>query len=150
MVLDRHWIFVIVIFLFYSCGSDNGSESNRRVEENKSEVKKKTQPGEIVYMQFCLSCHMQNGEGVPGLYPPLTQTKWVLGDKDTLIQMILEGQQGPIEVKGKPYNNIMTKLDFLGDKQIAEVLTYVRSNFGNDASPVTPQEVKAVRDSLGK
>lgn len=150
MVLDRYWIFVTAIFLFYSCGSDDDSASNRKVEENKSEVKKKTKPGEIVYMQFCLSCHMQNGEGVPGLYPPLSQTKWVLGDKETLIKTILEGQQGPIEVKGQPYNNIMTKLDFLGDKQIAEVLTYVRSNFGNNASAVTPEEVKAVRDSLGK
>jgi mono/diheme cytochrome c family protein len=91
---------------------------------------------------------MENGEGVPGLYPPLSQTKYVLGDKEWLIKNILLGQQGPIVVKGEHYNNIMTKLDFLRDKQIAEVLTYVRSNFGNNASAVTEEEVRAVRSSL--
>jgi mono/diheme cytochrome c family protein len=71
-----------------------------------------------------------------------------LGDKKWLIANVLLGQEGEIVVKGETYNNIMTKMDFLGDKEISEVLTYVRSNFGNQVSPVTIGEVKAVRDSL--
>ena len=140
-----------MIFSLESCGSENTRGSQNKARETKKEAEKaKTDPGRIVYMQFCLSCHMENGEGVPGLYPPLSQTKYVLGDKEWLIKNVLLGQQGPIEVKGQQYNNIMTKLDFLRDKQIAEVLTYVRSNFGNQASPVTEEEVKRVRNSLSQ
>lgn len=132
------------------CGSDKTSSSSAKSETKNQTLaeKPKTDPGKIVYIQFCLSCHMENGEGVPALYPPLTQTEYVLGDKERLIKIILLGQEGPIEVKGQMYNNIMTKLDFLGDKEISEVLTYVRSNFGNNADPVTPEEVRAVRNSL--
>ncbi len=151
MRVKKYWILFIVIFGLESCSSDNTRSNQNKAGETRKETEKpKTDPGRIVYMQFCLSCHMENGEGVPGLYPPLSQTKYVLGDKEWLIKNVLLGQQGPIEVKGQPYNNIMTKLDFLRDKQIAEVLTYVRSNFGNQASPVTEEEVRAVRSSLSK
>lgn len=108
-----------------------------------------THPGKIVYIQFCLACHMENGEGVPGLYPPLTQTDYVLGEKARLIGTVLHGMEGEIEVKGEKYNNIMAKLDYLRDQQIADVLTYIRSNFGNNADAVTAGEVQAVR-SAGK
>jgi len=140
---------LVGLSLFYACGSDKSKTSaTGQKDKPKTASKPKTDPGKIVYMQFCLSCHMENGEGVPGLYPPLSQTKYVLGDKEWLIKNVLLGQQGPIEVKGQQYNNIMTKLDFLRDKQIAEVLTYVRSNFGNSASAVTEEEVQKVRASL--
>jgi len=149
----RRFLGVTLIGLFFaSCGSDSKrmGSSEKTGEEQTAASKPKTDPGKILYMQFCLSCHMENGEGVPGLYPPLTQTKYVLGDKDWLIKNVLLGQEGQIEVKGVIYNNIMTKLDFLGDKEISEVLTYVRSNFGNEADAVTIEEVKAVRESLKK
>jgi mono/diheme cytochrome c family protein len=146
-MLGRFFIFFSVVLFIFSCGSDSSKNSQKK-EVAKTVEKLKTQPGQIVYMQFCLSCHMENGEGVPGLYPPLSQTKYVLGDKSWLIANVILGQQGQIVVKGETYNNIMTKLDFLGDKEISEVLTYVRSNFGNQASPITIGEVKAVRDSL--
>jgi len=148
MKRNINWIIILGAIFVYSCGSEKSSQRGDVIEQKKSAAKPKTDPGKIVYMQFCLSCHMENGEGVPGLYPPLSQTKYVLGDKEWLIKNVLLGQQGPIEVKGEHYNNIMTKLDFLRDKQIAEVLTYVRSNFGNNASPVTEEEVRAVRNSL--
>jgi mono/diheme cytochrome c family protein len=150
MVKVRRFIMMLLgLALMYACGSDKSKTSTTRQNDKpKATSKPKTDPGKIVYMQFCLSCHMENGEGVPGLYHPLSQTKYVLGDKEWLIKNVLLGQQGPIEVKGQHYNNIMTKLDFLRDKQIAEVLTYVRSNFGNSASAVTEEEVRKVRASL--
>jgi mono/diheme cytochrome c family protein len=152
MNLERFLIVLAISIFFVGCGSDSNNKSSDKMQDNKqaSNPKPKTDPGKILYMQFCLSCHMENGEGVPSLYPPLTQTKYVLGDKEWLIKNVLLGQEGPIEVKGQPYNNIMTKLDFLGDKEISEVLTYVRSNFGNNADAVTVEEVRAVRQSLAK
>lgn len=101
-------------------------------------------PGQVVYEQNCLTCHQANGSGVPNLNPPLRGTDWVLGDKARLINVILNGLQGQ-EVEGDTYDNAMPAHDFLTDTQIADVLTYVRSNFGNKASEVTADEVKALR-----
>lgn len=80
-----------------------------------------------------------------GVYPPLMDTEYVKGDKEWLIKNVIYGQQGPITVKGKQYNNIMPPMDYLTDKEIATVLTYVRKVFGGGAGPVTIEEVKAAR-----
>lgn len=101
--------------------------------------------GKKVYNQTCLSCHMADGSGVPGLNPPLAKTEWVLGDKKRLINIILKGLNDPIEVNGEEYANPMPAQPNLTDQQIADVLTYVRNSFGNKATPVTAAEVKAQR-----
>lgn len=101
--------------------------------------------GEQIFVQYCVVCHQANGMGVEGLYPPVSQTPWTLGDKGRLIRLVLNGMNGPVEVMGVEYNNAMTPGAFLTDQQIADVLTYTRSNFGNNASPVTAEEVAAVR-----
>ena len=101
-------------------------------------------PGQLIYEQNCLTCHQANGSGVPNLNPPLRGTDWVNGDKTRLINVILKGLQGQ-DIEGDAYDNAMPAHDFLTDDQIADVLTYVRSNFGNKATAVTTDEVKAVR-----
>lgn len=101
-------------------------------------------PGQAVYEQYCLACHQANGSGVPNLNPPLRGTDWVLGDKTRLINVLLKGLQGQ-EIEGEVYDNAMPAHDFLDDTKIADVLTYIRSNFGNKANAVTADEVKAVR-----
>lgn len=67
-----------------------------------------------------------------------------------LIKLILEGTQGPVEVKGEMYNSIMPPQNQLTDQQIADLLTYLRSHFGNGAGPVTPDEVGAVRNRISE
>lgn len=101
-------------------------------------------PGQLIYEQNCLPCHQSNGSGVPNLNPPLRGTDWVLGDKTRLINVVLKGLQGQ-EIEGDMYDNSMPAHDFLKDGQIADVLTYIRSNFGNKADVITADEVKAVR-----
>ncbi|ADB40874.1 c-type cytochrome [Spirosoma linguale] len=101
-------------------------------------------PGQLIYEQNCLTCHQATGSGVPNLNPPLRGTDWVLGDKTRLINVLLKGLQGQ-EIEGDMYDNAMPAHDFLNDTQIADVLTYIRSNFGNKAEAVTADEVKAVR-----
>lgn len=136
----------LVLILLFSCSSENRDASKKQLPSGKiSSPAQREHPGKLVYMQFCLACHMENGEGVPGLYPPLTQTAAVLGDKSDLISIVLNGMEGPIEVNGENYNNIMAKLDYLQDQQVADVLSFVRTNFGNNASEVTVSEVQAVR-----
>ncbi len=72
----------------------------------------------------------------------------MLGDKEVLIGIILNGQEGEMEVLGRSYNNVMPQHGFLNDQQISEILSYIRTNFKNDGSKITPQEVAQVRAKL--
>lgn len=110
--------------------------------------KDKLAGGEHVYFTYCGICHQRNGKGAPGRFPPLAETDWVTGDKERLIGIILKGMEGNIVVNGESYNQVMPQHSFLSDKDAAMVLTYIRENFGNDASAVTTAEVKAVRDKI--
>jgi mono/diheme cytochrome c family protein len=100
---------------------------------------------------ICAACHGQNGEGGP-IAPPLAGSNWVAGPVSNLIRIQLRGLQGPITVSGKEYNfpGGMAAQAYQTDEQIAAVLTYVRNSFGNKASAVTPEQVKALRSEVGK
>lgn len=101
--------------------------------------------GKKVFKKYCISCHQADGGGVPNMNPPLIQTSFVLGNKDTLINIVLKGLKN-VTIDDKTYNNPMPALgSVLKDQQIADVLTYVRNSFGNKASAITVSEVKAVR-----
>jgi mono/diheme cytochrome c family protein len=110
-----------------------------------SSLKSSISRGQNVYTTYCLTCHQVDGSGVPNLNPPLIQTKWTLGSKTVLIEQVLKGSNGKVEIDGETFHNTMPPLATLTDQQIADVLTYVRNNFGNKASAVSVAEVKAVR-----
>lgn len=105
-----------------------------------------------VYNTYCVGCHQKNGKGDGNLFPPLNGSEWVTGgkymQKEPAIRVLLNGLEGPIKVKNRPYNSVMPKHNFLSDGEIAAVLTYIRSNFGNNSNLVTASEVKQVRASL--
>jgi mono/diheme cytochrome c family protein len=105
-------------------------------------------PGHEIYLKYCMACHQASASGVAGMYPTLLKTDWVNGDKSRLISLLLNGQQGEITVNGQVFRGVMPTHQFLTDQQIADVLTYVRSNFGNTAGPVLPEEVAAIRQKL--
>lgn len=112
--------------------------------------KESMERGKKVYDQYCMSCHMQDGTGVPRLNPPLVKTSYVIGDKTTIIEIVLKGFDAQVEIEGEYYQNTMAPHDFLTDEQIADVTTYVRNSFGNKASVVVPADVKAVRATIKK
>ncbi len=102
--------------------------------------------GKLIYEQHCLACHQADGSGVPSLAPPLIEGQFVGGESSRLIQVVLNGMEG-IEIKGEYYANPMPPFNYLSDEEIADVLTYVRANFRNNAPPVTAAEVKAIRNA---
>ncbi|MBE7170676.1 MAG: cytochrome c [Williamsia sp.] len=112
-----------------------------------SAAKPSVAKGKVVYTTYCLSCHQADGGGVPNMNPPLIKTSYVLGDKTRLINILLKGLNDEIEINGATYSNPMPAHDFLKDDDIANVLSFVRSSFGNKASPVTAAEVKKLRDA---
>ena len=106
------------------------------------------QRGQDVYMTNCMSCHMINGEGVAGVYPPLAGEDSLLADVNMNIDIILKGQNGEVMVNGQQYNTDMPSQEYLTDEQIADVLNYVRNTWGNKAEMIVPEQVKVQRDSL--
>ncbi|WP_160164517.1 c-type cytochrome [Pedosphaera parvula] len=108
--------------------------------------------GEKVFNLSCSPCHQANGLGVAGQFPPLAGSEWVLAPKtDRIIRIVLNGFQGPVEVKGAQFNNVMVPWrDSLKDEDIANVITYVRQAWGNKAGPVKPEEVKAIREATAQ
>lgn len=106
--------------------------------------------GKKVFVQYCLSCHQADGAGVQRLNPPLIKTQYVLGDKNKLINIVLKGFSEDVEINGEYYSNTMPAHDFLKDQEIADVLTYVRNNFGNKASAIKLAEVTSARAAIKK
>jgi len=107
---------------------------------------------EVFYEEgSCSTCHLETGAGVPNIYPPIADSIWVTGDKERLIKLVLHGLWGKIEVNGVTYDPDkgvppMTAVGAMfNDNEVAAVLTYVRSSWGNDAEPITLEEVRKVR-----
>jgi mono/diheme cytochrome c family protein len=103
--------------------------------------------GKALFSANCITCHQATGLGVPGQYPPLAGSEVELGDATNhLIAIVLKGLQGPVVVAGKPFNNAMQAWEAqYTDQQMAAILTYVRSDWGNNAAPVTADMVKEIR-----
>lgn len=141
-------LVMICLTAIFACSGSPTPTENQPAASTSAE-KPVESPGETVYNQNCRMCHMPKGEGVAGLNPPLAQTDWVNGDKERLIALILNGMSGPIEVNSTTYNGIMTPYTHLSDTDIAAVLSYIRSSFGNQSGPVTADEVAAVRAGDG-
>ena len=105
--------------------------------------------GRIVYQKACVACHQTSGMGTPGMFPPLAGSEWVNTEgHQRMIRIVLNGLSGPIEVAGAQYNNVMVPWrDTLKDDEIAAVLTFIRSEWGNKGDAVPVEEVTKVRDA---
>jgi mono/diheme cytochrome c family protein len=106
--------------------------------------------GKKLFSANCVTCHQANGQGQPGQFPPLAGSEFVLGDaSNRLIAIVLKGLQGPVQVKGQAFNNAMQPWEGqYTDQQLAAILSYVRSDWGNNAPEIPPEAVKAMRDEL--
>ena len=115
------------------------------LRQNQSfDLKASVERGKDAYISNCMSCHMDEGQGIEDVYPPLAKSDYLMADKKRSIQQVLYGIKGPIKVKGKVYDFEMTGIE-LTDQQASDVLNYVRNTWGNKGAAVTPEEVKAAR-----
>jgi nitrite reductase (NO-forming) len=92
-----------------------------------------------------MGCHQAEGQGIPGTFPPLAKSDFLMADTGRVIETVLHGLSGPLEVNGQRYNGTMPPMSHLMDQDIAEVLTYVRNSWGNTGAPVTTADVATVR-----
>lgn len=121
-----------------------------QVKPVQAGLKASMERGKKVYDVTCITCHQADGLGVQRMNPPIVKTKWIMGEKNALIKIVLKGLKGgEIDIDGDTFHNPMPPQEALmNDQQIADVLTYVRNSFGNKASAVTAANVKLVRTKL--
>ncbi|MBA4054361.1 MAG: hypothetical protein C0490_06595 [Marivirga sp.] len=111
----------------------------------KFDLKSSITRGKDVYTAQCITCHMEQGEGIESVYPPVAKSDYLMADKKRSIEQVLHGVTGEIKVKGVSYDGVMAGFDGLSDQEISDVLNYIRNSFGNKGAAVTPEEVKASR-----
>jgi mono/diheme cytochrome c family protein len=113
-------------------------------EKPKFNLKESIERGKDIYIANCLTCHLDRGEGIEDVYPPLAKSDYLMADKKRSIQQVLYGASGEMKVIGKTYSGEMSGFD-LTDQQTSDVVNYIRNSFGNKGSAVTPDEVKGSR-----
>lgn len=113
-------------------------------KESKKGVYSSADKGKSVYNQTCVACHQATGSGIPGAFPPLAKSDYLNKDVNRAIKGVVKGLSGAITVNGKKFNGNMPA-QALSDAQIADALTYVYSNWGNNKTVVTTAMVKAQR-----
>ena len=108
------------------------------------------QRGKKIFLANCATCHQASGQGVAGQYPPLAGSEWVMGGTKRLGMILLKGLEGPVTVKGAQYGSAVMQPweKTLTDQKIADVLTYIRSEWGNTGGPVSAEGIAALRKEI--
>lgn len=105
--------------------------------------------GEETYNTHCAVCHQVDGSGLPGAFPPLAGSDYLLEDPVRAVDGVLHGVSGPIRVSGELYNAVMPPMPYLSDEDVAAAVTYTLNAWGNDGGEVTPEQVATRRDEGG-
>ena len=137
----RH-LFILSISVFITAVLFAFQQRTATEPDLQESIKK----GQEVYNSYCMSCHMSEGEGIPGAFPPLAGADYLMEDKERSIRVVMYGLEGEIVVNGTTYNSVMTPMG-LTDEEVAHVLNYIRNSWGNEGEVVTFEEVKAVREA---
>lgn len=129
-------------------GAIQQTEEKSKITVAKT-VEDQIRMGRAVYTQNCAACHQPDGKGIPAAFPPLAASDFLNANKTRAIHVVKYGLSGEVVVNGTKFNSVMPSLS-LSDDDVANVLTYVYSTWGNSKKIVTPAEVKAVKGSVNK
>lgn len=131
----------------YNPGVSSTESPKETTEEGPvadTSLAEKMERGKQVYTQNCLACHQANGAGIPNAFPPLAESDYLNEDVHRAIEVVKFGLTGEVKVNGNVYNSAMPKQN-ISDEDVANVLTYVYNNWGNNKTEVTPEMVKKVK-----
>ena len=94
-----------------------------------------------------MACHQADGKGLPGAFPPLANSDYMLADRDRAVRVVLKGLSGPVTVNGVTFNSVMPPQEaVLTDQQVADVMTYVFNAWGNSGDAFKADHVKVLRN----
>ncbi|HYG45144.1 MAG TPA: cytochrome c [Bordetella sp.] len=107
--------------------------------------------GKALFNANCVACHQATGAGIPGVFPPLDGSEWVMGDSRVVVNILLHGIEGEIKVKDTMYNGNMPPFgDKFSDDEVAAVATYIRSEWSNSADAINAGQVAAERKAVAR
>ena len=137
MMMRYLTVSMALLFALTSCNGQRKSKKSAMLKESINR-------GAEIYKDFCMNCHMSNGEGVENTYPPLAQSDYLMNNRSLSIKAIKFGQQGEILVNGVLYNNSMSPLG-LTNEEIADVMNYITNAWGNEnMKMITVEEVSKI------
>lgn len=139
---------IALLTALFGCGGGAETKTQAPVEAVKTEAPAQVAEspyaaGEKIYKEKCIVCHQANGEGIPGAFPPLAQSDYLLADKVRAVAQALNGSSHEIVVNGKTYNAPMPPQVNTKEEAVA-VINYVLNSFGNNGGTVSLEEVKDV------
>jgi mono/diheme cytochrome c family protein len=133
------------------------NDKTKALSKNNAKMLEKDFPkGAKLFQSVCQTCHGMDGGGIQSLAPPLNNSNWVNGEKNTLISIVLYGLNGPVPVAGKTYQapEINGEMPGIGsnsdikDDDVAQVLNYIRNSWSNHGSNITIDDVKTIRSKF--
>ena len=128
----------LIIYLFFVSFIFNIIQKEKSFEESISD-------GKLIYEDFCIQCHLFNGEGIEKIYPPLNNSDYLLKNLDKSIYSIKYGLRGEIIVNGIKYNGVMASQG-LEDDEIADVMNYITNSWDNNLNiQITTKRVNELK-----
>jgi mono/diheme cytochrome c family protein len=143
-------LFRLIIFCLICVPAESiaqGNHDGNHCAVQKSPFRMSMDSGKVIYARQCASCHRSDGLGSADACPPLDAVV-IVGDKTNLVQIVIEGLSANETKNGKTYSRAMPPGTELNDQEVADVLTYIRNSFGNNASAVKVSVVKSARGKL--
>ena len=148
-------ILLLTITISVAACTDNAKKrsiklGNVKISEektnNQTPLQASMERGGLIYTDFCMQCHLANGKGIPGNFPPLANSDWLKEKRTKSIHAVKYGQNGEITVNGETYNGVMAPMG-LSDQEVADVLNYVMNSWGNSQDTmITETEVSEVEE----
>lgn len=141
-----------------SCGGGEETTTEESTTETSSEETVATETteeveettaypdGEAVYNKTCMACHQADGNGIPGSFPPLASSDYLLEDVDRAINQVINGSEGEIVVNGETYTGVMPA-QVLTDQEVVDVLNYVLNSWGNDGGEIAIEDVQRMKEA---
>ncbi len=145
---------VFLIAALLSCKSkseDNTNEgeyivASQQVDNSAQQKSESYKRGKELYNDFCITCHLGTGKGIPGSFPPLDGSDWLVKKPKESIHAVKYGLKGPITVNGEEYNSVMVAMG-LTDQEVADVMNYINNSWSNKSEKeVTKEEVAAIKE----
>ena len=147
--MKKRLLLICALAVLVGCKSDQKQEATEtdtkeKTIPTKAELRASMERGKEVYTSLCIACHMGEGQGVKGIFPPLDGSDWLTEKRTESIHSVKYGQQGEIMVNGEQYNGVMAPLG-LSDEEVADVMNYIMNSWGNSQEQmITPEEVAAI------
>jgi len=139
--MKNKWMFFLYISIFlYSCGGSNKQESVETMQNNQIATTEFLK-GKQIYELRCANCHKKNGNGMGGLYPPISGSDYLVGHFDEVVCLIKKGSNAPLVVNGKEYKMPMPPHSDLSKVEISDLMNYIMNAWSNKLGPVTTRKV---------